>query len=230
MVDAEASSAPARLRIWDLPTRLFHWTLVPLLGFAWWSAEQRMLDWHRLAGYSIFALLVFRLIWGIAGSSTARFANFVGGPSTLVRYVRGHMFNRTAAPAPGHNPVGGWSVIAMITILAVQVGLGFFSVDIDGMESGPFSYLADFETGRVASEWHAFIFNVILAITALHVVAILFYLLHRRDNLVGPMISGTRKWTGERPTLRFASAWTALILFLLIAGGTWWLIAQFGRA
>lgn len=230
MVDAEMSGAPVRLRIWDLPIRLFHWTLVPLLGFAWWTAEERMLDWHRLAGYSIFALLLFRLIWGFAGSSTARFSNFVGGPSTLLRYVRGHMFNRAATPAAGHNPVGGWSVIAMITILAVQVGLGFFSVDIDGMESGPFSYLVDFEIGRVAAEWHAFIFNAILALTALHVVAVLFYLVHRRDNLVGPMISGTRKWSGDRPTLRFASAWSALILFLLIAGGTWLLIAQFGRA
>ena len=126
--------------------------------------------------------------------------------------------------------MGGWSVIAMIAILAVQVGLGFFSVDIDGMESGPFSYLVEFETGRVAAEWHAFIFNIILALTALHVVAILFYLLHRRDNLVGPMISGRRKWTGDHPTLHFASSWTALVLFLLVAGGTWWLIAQFGRA
>lgn len=126
MVDAEMSGAPMRVRIWDLPIRLFHWTLVPLLGFAWWTAEERMLDWHRLAGYSIFALLLFRLIWGFAGSSTARFSNFVGGPSTLLRYVRGHMFNRAATPAVGHNPVGGWSVIAMITILAVQVGLGFF--------------------------------------------------------------------------------------------------------
>ncbi|WP_449469033.1 cytochrome b/b6 domain-containing protein [Sphingobium chungangianum] len=230
MVDAEVSGAPVRLRIWDLPIRLFHWTLVPLLGFAWWTAEERMLDWHRLAGYSIFALLLFRLIWGFAGSSTARFSNFVGGPSTLLRYVRGHMFNRAATPAAGHNPVGGWSVIAMITILAVQVGLGFFSVDIDGMESGPFSYLVDFETGRVAAEWHAFIFNAILALTAVHVVAVLFYLVHRRDNLVGPMISGTRKWSGDQPTLRFASAWSALILFLLVAGGTWLLIAQFGRA
>lgn len=230
MVQAETSSAPVRLRIWDLPTRLFHWTLVLLLAFAWWTAEERMLDWHRLAGYSISALLLFRLIWGFAGSSTARFSNFVGGPSKLFRYVRGHMFNRAAAPAPGHNPVGGWSVIAMIAILVVQVGLGFFSVDIDGMESGPFSYLVEFDTGRVAAEWHAFIFNVILALTALHVVAILFYLLHRRDNLVGPMISGRRKWNGEQPALRFASSWTALLLFLLIAGGTWLLIAQFGRA
>lgn len=230
MAEANMSGAPARLHIWDLPTRLFHWTLVLLLGFAWWSAEERMLDWHRLAGYNIFALLIFRLIWGIVGSSTARFSNFVGRPVTLVRYVRSHMFNRSAAPAAGHNPVGGWSVLAMIALLATQVGLGFFSVDIDGMESGPFAYLVDFETGRVAADWHDFIFNVILALTALHVVAILFYLLHRRDNLVGPMISGSRRWTGEQPILRFASGWMALMLFLLIAGGIWLLIAQFGRA
>lgn len=149
---------------------------------------------------------------------------------TLLRYIRGHMFDRAAPPVSGHNPVGGWSVIAMIALLATQVGLGFFSVDIDGMESGPFAYLVDFETGRAAAEWHDFIFNVILALTALHVLAILFYLLHRRDNLVGPMISGSRRWAGEQPALRFASGWKALMIFLLVAGGTWLLIAQFGRA
>ena len=219
-----------RLRIWDLPTRLFHWTLVPLLAAAWWTAEERMLDWHRLAGYSIFALLLFRLIWGFTGSSTARFSSFAGGPAKVARYVRGHMFDRGAAPAPGHNPVGGWSVIAMITLLLLQVGLGFFAVDIDGMESGPFSYLVDFDTGRAAAEWHEIVFNIILALTALHVVAVLFYLVHRRDNLIGPMISGSRHWRGDAPPLRFVSAWVALAIFLLVAGGTWLLIAQFGRA
>ncbi|ANI79155.1 cytochrome b/b6 domain-containing protein [Sphingobium sp. EP60837] len=175
-------------------------------------------------------LLLFRLIWGVAGSSTALFSHFVGGPGKLFRYVRGHMFKRGAAPAPGHNPVGGWSVLAMIALLATQVGLGFFSVDIDGMESGPFAYLVDFDTGRVAAEWHAFVFNIILALTALHVVAILFYLIHRRDNLIGPMISGSRRWTGEQLVLRFASNRVALAIFLLIAGGSCLLIAQFGRA
>jgi cytochrome b len=230
MAKADRSGAPARLRIWDLPTRLFHWTLVPLLGFAWWTAEERMLDWHRLAGYSLCAILLFRLIWGVAGSSTARFSHFVGGPAKVARYVRGSMFNRSATPAPGHNPVGGWSVVAMIALLATQVALGFFSVDIDGMESGPFAYLVDFDTGRVAAQWHGFIFNLILALTALHVVAILFYLLHRRDNLVGPMISGSRRWTGEQPALRFASGRKAIAIFLMSAGATWWLIEQFGRA
>ncbi|WP_062793099.1 cytochrome b/b6 domain-containing protein [Sphingobium herbicidovorans] len=230
MTRGEPVGEAARLRIWDLPTRLFHWTLVPLLGLAWWSAEERMLDWHRLAGYSICALLLFRLIWGMVGSSTARFGLFVGGPATLFRYVRGHMFNRAAKPSAGHNPAGGWSVIAMIALLLAQVGLGFFSVDIDGMESGPFSYLVDFDTGRAAAEWHALFFNIILGLTALHIVAILFYLVHRRDNLVGPMISGSRIWTGERPNLRFASGWRALVIFLLVAGGIWLLIAQFGRA
>jgi cytochrome b len=230
MAEGDVNTAAARLRIWDLPTRLFHWTLVPLLGVAWWTAEQRMLDWHRLAGYSIFALLIFRLIWGLVGSSTARFSHFVGGPVKLARYVRGHMFHRSATPAPGHNPVGGWSVLAMIALLATQVGLGFFAVDIDGLESGPFSYLVDFDTGRVAAEWHEFVFNVILALTALHVLAILFYLIHRRDNLVGPMISGSRRWIGDQPTLRFASNWKAALIFLLVSGGVWLLIAQFGRA
>jgi cytochrome b len=230
MAGVTMEDAPGRLRLWDLPTRLFHWSLVPLLGFAWWTAEERMLDWHRLAGYSICTLLVFRILWGLAGSSTARFSSFLRGPAGLARYVRSSMFNRAATPASGHNPVGGWSVVVMIALLATQVGLGMFSVDIDGLESGPFAYLVDFDTGRAAAEWHGFVFNLILAATALHVLAILFYLLYRRDNLIGPMISGSRRWTGHPPALRFASNWVALGLFLLVASGVWLIIAQFGRA
>ena len=236
MDDTAQASAPAepmavkRVRIWDAPVRLFHWALVVLIGVGWWTGENRMLDWHRLAGYSILALLLFRLIWGVIGSGTARFSSFVRGPVTVASYVKGAMFQRGVHGVPGHNPLGGWSVVAMLLLLATQVGLGLFAVDIDGMESGPFSYLVDFDTGRWAAEWHEVIFNVVLALIAIHVVGVLFYLLYRRDNLIGPMITGSRRWVGNHPAVRFAPAWLGLALMAACAGLVWLVISLWGRA
>lgn len=228
-VSGEMKQQP-RVRIWDAPVRLFHWALVALIAIGWWTGENRMLDWHRLAGYSILALILFRLIWGVVGSGTARFSGFVRGPGTVASYVKGAMFRRGVHGVPGHNPLGGWSVVAMLLLLATQVGLGLFAVDIDGMESGPFSYLVEFETGRWAAEWHSVIFNLLLALIAIHVVGVLFYLLYRRDNLIGPMITGSRRWSGNHPTLRFASSWLGFSLMIACAGIVWLVIAFWGRA
>lgn len=218
--------AASRVRIWDAPVRLFHWALVILIGIGWWTGDNRMLEWHRLAGYSILALILFRLIWGVMGSGTARFSSFVRGPATVASYVKGAMFRRGVHGVPGHNPLGGWSVVVMLLLLAVQVGLGMLSVDIDGLESGPFSYLVDFDTGRWAAEWHATIFNLLLALIAIHVAGVLFYLLYRRDNLIGPMITGSRRWMGDSPALRFAPAWLGLAI-MAVCGGLVWLAVEY---
>lgn len=175
-------------KIWDGPVRLFHWSLVGLLAFSWWSAETHHMDWHQYSGLAICALVVFRLLWGLFGSNTARFAEFVRGPRAIWAYLR--------PPVPGgqepigHNPVGAWSVILLLAILIVQVLSGLFAVDVDGIESGPMSYLVDFDQGRWAAEIHGLSFNVLLALSALHVLAILYYLIFRRRDLIRPMITG----------------------------------------
>jgi Cytochrome b len=185
-----AKPEPRRLLIWDLPLRLFHWALALLFGVMWWTGEERMLDLHRAAGYSVIALLLFRIVWGFAGSSTARFGNFVRSPRSVGNYVRNEMLLRGGARKAGHNPLGGWSVLVMLALLLIQCLLGLFAVDIDGLESGPFSYLVEFDTGRVAAELHHIIFDALVVIVALHILAVIFYLVWRRQNLVLPMISG----------------------------------------
>jgi cytochrome b len=219
----------ARLRIWDAPVRLFHWTLVGLIGVMWWTGEQRMLDWHRLAGYCVLALLFFRLAWGVVGSSTARFASFVRGPGTVVTYIRRDMFRRDAVPAPGHNPLGGWAVAIMILMLLAQAGLGLFAVDIDGIESGPFSYLVEFETGRRAAELHELTFNLLLGLIGLHLAAVAFYLVYRRTNLLGAMLTGARQRPGEQPLLHFRPAPLALCLLVIAGLLVWATVHFFGR-
>jgi cytochrome b len=182
----EASSST--VVVWDLPIRVLHWLIVIAVGVSWWSAEQRLMDVHRYSGYALLGVLVFRIYWGLVGSPTARFSRFVRGPSAVLTYLR----SPPVAAPPGHNPLGGWSVIAMLVLLLTQVGLGLFVTDIDGLESGPLSYLVSFEASRELAESHELVFNIILGFIALHLVAVLFYLVVRRTNLIGAMFTGRR--------------------------------------
>jgi len=197
--------------VWDLPVRLFHWLLVGLLGFSWWSGENHDMEWHRLSGYAILALLVFRIYWGFAGGRTARFAEFVRGPRAAFAYLR-TLGKRPYQAADGHNPVGGWSVVLMLAALVVMVTAGLFSVDVDGLESGPLADYVTFDAGRVAAGVHHLVFNLLLALVALHVLAVLFYLVGLRHNLVAPMIHGRRKAGANAVATRLgASTWKAAI-------------------
>lgn len=182
------------VRIWDVPIRLFHWLLVALLGFSWWSGKQHLMDWHRLSGLTILALLLFRLYWGLVGSPTARFARFVRGPRAVMAYLRGGGKSDDAA-SPGHSPIGGWSVVAMLATLVTMVVAGLFAVDVDGLESGPLADYVSFDQGRSAAELHAWVFDGLLALVALHVLAIAFYHLRLGRNLIGPMITGRHRST-----------------------------------
>jgi cytochrome b len=202
---------PRFIRVWDLPVRLFHWLLVGLIAFSWWSGEEHEMEWHRLSGYAILALLVFRIYWGFAGGRTARFARFVRGPRAARAYLQ--TLGRGAhGGGIGHNPVGGWSVLLMLATLTAMVVAGLFSVDVDGLESGPLADYVSFDQGRAAAEIHGAVFNLLLALIALHVLAILLYRLVLRQNLVGPMILGRRRAREDEAAedLR-ASPWKALV-------------------
>ncbi|MCI4592679.1 cytochrome b/b6 domain-containing protein [Sphingobium sp. BYY-5] len=211
----------ARQFVWDLPIRLFHWLLVALLGFSWWSAETYHMDWHRWSGQAVLFLVVFRLIWGFVGSGSARFAYLLKGPRAIRAYLAGGV-----APV-GHNPLGGWSVIAMLLLLMVQLGTGLFAVDIDGIESGPLSHLVDFDQGRLAAAIHATSFTILQILIGLHVAAVLFYLLARRRNLIGAMLTGRTAVASEAVVpVRRARAVTFLIAVTLSGVIAWWVFAD----
>lgn len=181
-------------RVWDLPTRLFHWLLVLLFAFSWWSAENREMQWHYLSGISLLGLLAFRVLWGFVGASTARFAALFASPARIRAYMRGN----DAGP-PGHNPIGGYSVVAMLLALCTQVLTGLFATDVDGLESGPLSFLVTFEQGRMAARVHAASFYILLGFAAVHILAVAFYLLVRRHNLIAPMLTGRDPAFAGRP-------------------------------
>jgi len=177
-----------RIRVWDWPTRLFHWLIVLIVPAQWWTARQEMMDFHIITGQVALGLIIFRVIWGLVGSETARFARFLKGPRKILDYLSGG-----ARRLVGHNPLGGWSVAAMLLLLAVQVGLGLFATDEDGIYSGPLSHLVTFESATRLAENHETVFKILLGFIGLHLLAVGWYAFVRRDVLVAPMITGMRQ-------------------------------------
>jgi cytochrome b len=208
----------SRIGIWDLPTRAFHWLVVVLIPLQWWTAEEEMMDLHILLGQVMLGLILFRLFWGLIGSSTARFAGFVRGPVKMLAYLRGRL-----PPAIGHNPIGALSVMAMLALLALQVGLGLFASDDDGLYSGPLAHWVSTDLSEELAEWHEQTFDILLVFIGLHLAAILFYLVVKRDNLVAPMLTGTRKAEAGEAAMEPAPAWRFLLAAGAAAGLTMWI-------
>jgi cytochrome b len=210
--------------VWDLPTRLTHWLFVCCIAVSWWTAEQRLMDWHRYSGYTMLGLLVFRIYWGLAGSSTARFALFLGSPRAVLDYLR--LPRERRMHVVGHTPLGSWSVVAMLLAMIVQVTLGLFATDIDGLESGPLSHLVSFDGGRAFAEAHELSFDVLIVLAAAHVVAILFHLVYDRNDLTSPMLSGRKRVTSPTSEMQKAPVWrlwtgaalAALVVWRIIKG------------
>lgn len=210
-------TGPKRVRIWDWPTRAFHWLLVLLIAAMWWTGDTDV-ELHVTLGIVTTGLLLFRLIWGLIGSSTARFSNFLKGPRGVISYLNG-----SAGHALGHNPLGGWSVALMLAVLTVQVALGLFSEDDDGLAWGPLSTWLDGDTAEWVTEWHQWLFNPILALIALHVAAVLYYAVVSRRNLVGPMITGSGSASDGVEPMGGAPAWRLAVALAIAAGTAFWL-------
>jgi cytochrome b len=212
----------ARLAVWDLPTRLFHWGIVVLIPASWWSAQNAFDPWHFWSGYALLFLLAFRILWGFFGSSTARFPAFLRGPADAVRYLRTGRW-----PLAGHSPLGALSVVAMLLALTVQIVTGLIQLDSEDFVQGPLSHLVSFEAAEAAHEIHAASFDILLALIALHLAAILFFRLVLGRRLVGPMVSGRAEMKPGIAPMIPAPAWrawacaaAALAITLWVAAGT----------
>jgi cytochrome b len=209
--EALSSATGAAQRVWDLPTRLFHWLLAALICFSWWSVKNHHTDWHIWSGIAILTLLVFRLLWGFAGGSTARFSSFVRGPASVIAHLRGRW------NGIGHTPLGALSVVAMLVAIAFQVGLGLVAQDEDGIYAGPLSILVSSDTSDTARDIHELWFEyVILSLVVLHVAAILYYRLVRGTKLTKPMITGRAELKPGTEPMRPAK-WRVAVICLAIA-------------
>jgi cytochrome b len=208
-----------KARLWDLPTRLFHWTLVLLVGLSWWSAEEEKLQLHLWLGYTVVFLIVFRILWGFLGSSTARFSSFAVGPRSVVQYLRAGF----RWPIAGHAPLGALSVVALLVLLVVLVGSGLIASDEDGLFAGSLSHLVSISTSEAATELHEEVFDILLVFIGLHVAAILFYRLVLGRRLVGPMITGRADLPRGMEPMRPATPIVAIFCVIVALAATAWI-------
>ena len=205
-----------QIRVWDAPTRLFHWAIVGLVSLSWLSESRGWMELHFLSGYSIITLLLFRVAWGFLGSETARFAHFLKSPAAALRHLT-RLRRREPDTAVGHNAAGGWMVVLMLALLALQAATGLCAND-DGDTEGPlFKYV-----GKARSDWlshiHAVNFKLIQLAVVAHVGAIIAYAVLKRHDLVRPMITGRKPLPdGLTPPLQVSPV-RAILLFAIALG------------
>jgi cytochrome b len=193
-----------------------------LLIAAAWATQEQLDDSerHALVGYLILTLLLFRLLWGLVGSETARFSSFLHGPAKVWAYLRG---GGGVSTAFGHNPLGGYSVAALLTLIGVQAATGLFLYD-DEMFWGPLNGWVSEDTAEWLADVHELGFNLLLGLIGLHVTAVLFYAVKKKRNLVTPMLTGRAALPEGATPPRIASSAVAFLLLGLAAGAVWALI------
>lgn len=218
-----------KIRVWDLPTRLFHWSLVACIvglvatGYTGGSA----MTWHARIGYAALTLLLFRLLWGVVGGRWSRFSSFLYSPGSVINYLRGR-------PHPdhliGHNPLGAASVFAMLAVLLAQVATGLVGDDEISF-TGPLNRFVESGKGLAATWYHKRVGQwLLLALVVLHIAAVLYYLLRRKDNLIKAMVDGDKMLARPAPESRDTAGTRLLALALLATCATAvaWLVSLGG--
>lgn len=211
--------------IWDLPIRLFHWLLVILIAYSWYTMEiEEDLDKHFISGYCVLALILFRLVWGFVGTRHARFRTLFFSPGEIISYTKS-LFSVPTKEYAGHNPLGSLSVMALLFFLAVQAGTGLFSNDED-YYFGPLSDYVSTKTSDLLTEIHHLNFNILLGFIVLHILAILYYQLIKKEKLLAAMFHGKKALQSENEnSISHSKLWTALIVILLSAGAVYALVS-----
>ncbi len=224
--------------VWDLPLRLFHWLLVLSIAASWFTAENSeeyldlgrgytYIEIHFWLGYWTLGLIAFRIIWGVIGPRHARFANFIAGPKRFFAYAGG-FFKRNSTPFAGHNPMGAVVVVLMLLMVGAQAVTGLFLIDNTEIWSAPYHSSVDAETSSKLMSFHDFNFDMLIWVIGLHVFAILFYAVYKRQKLVGPMVTGRKsaEVVPQQEAISSSQLWKALIVALVCAGGVYVLLKQ----
>ena len=214
--------------VWDLPTRLFHWTLVALVALAWITGEGEgtLFDIHKLAGYGVLAAILFRMIWGFVGSEHARFRNFIH-PWPVVRdYAKGLLALRPR-PTIGHNPLGGWMIVLLLVTLCGIVGTGLFAFEED--VGGPLARSISPQMAHALAEVHEGLANFLLFLIGIHIAGVLVDSLLIGHNLVWAMFSGRKAVSPNEGVATTASrpspVWYSAVVLAVAMGITWLVVA-----
>ncbi|MFT4519132.1 MAG: cytochrome b [Halioglobus sp.] len=204
--------------LWDIPTRLFHWLIVGCFALSWWSAEYDYFAWHERSGSAVIVLVVFRIIWGFVGSHHSRFRDFLVGPTKVRAYLRG-----ASADSAGHNPLGGWSVMLLLSLLLIQAVSGLFNTD-DVMFSGPLHFSANGEFRDTMGVVHQLAFNGLLGLVGLHVTAVFYHQFKRKEKLLQAMLRGSA--TGREGREATVPWWPAVLIVAVLGVALWWGLGQ----
>ncbi len=203
------------VRVWDLPLRLFHWLLLICVAGALLTIQFKAMDWHGRFGLAVLGLLVFRVMWGLIGSTHARFWSFAPGPTSLVDYLRGRWHGL------GHNPLGALSVFAILAVLLFQSITGLFADDVIAY-TGPLRRAVSGDTSSQLTSWHMRMEWVIYGLIALHLAAIAFHEFIKRERLVKPMITGRKAVEAAQVSDARGGGWIAFVVSVLVAAGAVW--------
>lgn len=220
------SAGKSAVKVWDLPTRLFHWCLVALIAMLWASGEFGKLDLHITLGQAALSLILFRIAWGFVGSRTSQFGHFVRGPAAIREYLLAA--RRGAVRSVGHNPLGAYSVLALLAVLLVQASSGLFASD-DIMTDGPLAHLVSAKCVALLSSVHRIGFKLLLVLVALHLAAVLFYRVVKKDDLVRAMVTGMKQVPDGVEGIRFRNPLIALVVLAAAAALVWGGGAALGR-
>ena len=215
-----ASGLILPMRIWDLPTRLFHWVLVLLIIGSYVTIKTNMLALHMLCGETILVLVLWRLVWGLVGSDTARFSRFIRSPFAAIRHLL-HFPRREPDTQIGHNEAGGWMVLGLLALLLAQISTGLFGRNDEDFVEGPLSKLIAGPLSEKLMSLHFLIFDVLQIVVLLHVIAIIAYAVVKRHDLVRPMFTGKKRLPAATPAPRMASTVMAVAILVVASGAVW---------
>jgi len=225
------------VKVWDLFVRVSHWLIVLLVASAWLSSEigDAEFKWHSWNGYALFVLVLSRLIWGLVGSTTARYSDFLKAPKQAFIYLR-DLHQGKEAKYLGHNPAGGWMALMLWLVLIAQAITGMFSSD-DVIFDGPFSYYVSSATVSTITAAHHLLFNVLVLLVMFHVFAVLYHEYVKKEALIAAMITGNKQVSNARPNeksnakpdpkLAFRPFYFALFIVAVIAISFWIILKSY---
>jgi cytochrome b len=199
-----------KIQVWDAPTRLFHWLTAALVLAAYVTWRLDWMDWHAKAGYAVLALVIFRLLWGVVGSDTARFSRFVTSPRRAFHHLK-HALRREPDHQVGHNPAGAWMVLLLLALLLGETLSGLYVAN-DVADQGPLTELVPARIANAITALHWILWDALLAAIALHVLAIAIYAIAKGHDLLTPMVTGRKRMPPEVPRPRIGSLVRASLL------------------
>jgi cytochrome b len=211
-------SAPRIVLVWDIFIRAFHWLIVALVAAAYATWRLNWMVWHGWVGDAVLALLLFRLSWGVFGGETARFSRFLTSPRTVLQHLK-HSLQREPDHQVGHNPVGGWMVLILLALLLVETLTGLYIAN-DIADEGPMTEMAPAWVANAIESSHAIVWDALLAAIVLHVLAIAGFVAIKGQNLLRPMITGTKVLPASVAEPRAGSPARAALLLLASALAT----------